>query len=60
VETKEAACQTLSTGDIVITKIYFKEDQDKLPEKVIVSSPRRLPLDNATAGAAAAATAAIH
>ncbi|XP_053672340.1 uncharacterized protein LOC128722690 [Anopheles nili] len=28
-EMKEAACQTLSTGDIVITKIFFKEDQDK-------------------------------
>jgi hypothetical protein len=41
VVTKEAACQTLSTGDIVITKIYFKEDQDKQPEKVITSSPRR-------------------
>uniref|UniRef100_A0A182WAD8 3'-5' exonuclease domain-containing protein n=1 Tax=Anopheles minimus TaxID=112268 RepID=A0A182WAD8_9DIPT len=28
-EMKEAACQTLSTGDIVITKIFFREDQDK-------------------------------
>ncbi|XP_058054811.1 uncharacterized protein LOC131206312 [Anopheles bellator] len=28
-ETKDAGCQTLSTGDIVITKIFFKEDQDK-------------------------------
>ena len=33
---KDAACQTLSTGDIVITKIFFKEDQDK-QEKVFLS-----------------------
>jgi hypothetical protein len=52
VATKEAACQTLSTGDIVITKIYFKEDQDKQPEKVITSSPRR----NAPAEGVAAAS----
>lgn len=38
VEMKEAACQTLSTGDIVITKIFFKEDPDKKPEKTISSS----------------------
>jgi exonuclease 3'-5' domain-containing protein 1 len=37
-ETKEAACQTLSTGDIVITKIFFKEDQDKKQEKIISST----------------------
>ena len=36
---KDAACQTLSTGDIVITKIFFKEDQDK-QEKVLISSPQ--------------------
>lgn len=38
----DAACQTLSTGDIVITKIFFKEDQVKGPEKVIVSSPKKI------------------
>lgn len=37
----DAACQTLSTGDIVITKIFFKEDQDKLPEKTITASPKK-------------------
>lgn len=34
--------QTLSTGDIVITKIFFKEDQDKGPEKVILSSTNKV------------------
>lgn len=37
---KDAGCQTLSTGDIVIMKVYFKEDQEK-GERVIVSSPKR-------------------
>lgn len=37
-EMKEAGCQTLSTGDIVITKIFFKEEQDKKPEKTLTSS----------------------
>lgn len=37
-EMKEAGCQTLSTGDIVITKIFFKEEQDKKPEKTLSSS----------------------
>uniref|UniRef100_A0A182K9Q5 3'-5' exonuclease domain-containing protein n=1 Tax=Anopheles christyi TaxID=43041 RepID=A0A182K9Q5_9DIPT len=37
-EMKEAACQTLSTGDIVITKIFFKEDPDK-KVKTLVASP---------------------
>lgn len=37
----DEACQTLSTGDIVITKIFFKEDQDKAPEKVILSTPNK-------------------
>lgn len=36
----DASCQTLSTGDIVITKIFFNEDQ--VPEKEIRSSPNRL------------------
>ncbi|XP_053684664.1 uncharacterized protein LOC128734470 [Sabethes cyaneus] len=40
-ETKEAACQTLSTGDIVITKIFFKEELDKKSEKTLTSSPKR-------------------
>lgn len=38
----DAACQTLSTGDIVITKIFFKEDQEKGPERVIISSPKKV------------------
>lgn len=37
-ETREASCQTLSTGDIVITKIFFKEEQDKKPEKTLIST----------------------
>lgn len=37
----DAGSQTLSTGDIVIMKVYFKEDQEKGPERVIVSSPKR-------------------
>lgn len=44
VETREASCQTLSTGDIVITKIFFKEeDKDKAkqqqqqPEKTLMA-----------------------
>lgn len=37
-EMKEAGCQTLSTGDIVITKIFFKEELDKKPEKTLSSS----------------------
>lgn len=38
---KEAACQTLSTGDIVITKIFFKEEQNKKaqPDKPNAASP---------------------
>lgn len=44
-ETREAGCQTLSTGDIVITKIFFKEDQDKAKgappstDKLLTSAP---------------------
>ncbi|KAG5677361.1 hypothetical protein PVAND_007125 [Polypedilum vanderplanki] len=37
---KDAACQTLSTGDIVITKIFFKEDKDNT-DKTLISSPIR-------------------
>lgn len=44
-EMKEAGCQTLSTGDIVITKIFFKEEQDKKPEKTLTSSGKRNGLD---------------
>ncbi|XP_058837898.1 uncharacterized protein LOC131693784 isoform X2 [Topomyia yanbarensis] len=40
-ETKEAGCQTLSTGDIVITKIFFKEELDKKPEKMLTSTTKR-------------------
>lgn len=45
VEMKEAGCQTLSTGDIVITKIFFKEEQDKKPEKTLSGSAKRNGLD---------------
>lgn len=40
---KEEASQTLSTGDIVITKIYFKEnqDQEKGNEKTLVPTPKK-------------------
>lgn len=40
VETREASCQTLSTGDIVITKIFFKEedkDKGKQAEKTLMA-----------------------
>ena len=41
---KDEASQTLSTGDIVITKIYFKENQDKekgVEEKTLVPTPNK-------------------
>lgn len=38
---KDEASQTLSTGDIVITKIYFKENQDKVEEKTLVPSAKK-------------------
>lgn len=41
VETKEAASQTLSTGDIVITKIFFKEEQDKKGDKTLSSTLKK-------------------
>ncbi|KAL7050416.1 hypothetical protein ACKWTF_004072 [Chironomus riparius] len=37
---KEVACQTLSTGDIVITKIFFEEDKQNM-DKTLISSPKR-------------------
>ncbi|KAM7345279.1 egl_like_exo domain-containing protein isoform 1-T2 [Cochliomyia hominivorax] len=37
----DAASQTLSTGDIVITKIIFEDEHDKAKEKVLTSSPKR-------------------
>lgn len=37
----DESCQTLSTGDIVITKIHYKEEQDKVKEKVLTSSPKK-------------------
>lgn len=37
----DEGCQTLSTGDIVITKMYFQEDLDKMSEKVITASPKK-------------------
>lgn len=36
----DAACQTLSTGDIVITRIFFTEDE-KEKERTITSSPKK-------------------
>lgn len=41
VANREEASQTLSTGDIVITKIYFKENQDKGEEKTLVPSQKK-------------------
>ncbi|XP_059613250.1 uncharacterized protein LOC132259574 [Phlebotomus argentipes] len=38
---QDEACQTLSTGDIVITKIFFKEDQEKAQEKILTSSLKK-------------------
>lgn len=38
----DAASQTLSTGDIVITKIFFQDEQGKPKEKVLTSSPKRI------------------
>lgn len=38
---QDQACQTLSTGDIVITKIYFIEDQEKGKEKIMTPSPKK-------------------
>lgn len=35
----DVGCQTLSTGDIVIMKVHFKEDSDKGSERVII--PKR-------------------
>ncbi|XP_063234532.1 egalitarian protein homolog [Bacillus rossius redtenbacheri] len=37
----DAACQTLSTGDVVITRIFFKEEEREL-EKTITASPRKV------------------
>lgn len=37
----DATCQTLSTGDIVITKVFFKEEVDKANQKVLLSSPKK-------------------
>jgi hypothetical protein len=36
---KEIACQTLSTGDIVMMKVFF--DEDKQTESTLMSSPKR-------------------
>ncbi|XP_065370566.1 uncharacterized protein egl [Calliphora vicina] len=41
VKMNDAASQTLSTGDIVITKIIFEDEHDKAKEKVLTSSPKR-------------------
>lgn len=38
---KDEGSQTLSTGDIVITKIYFKENQEKGEEKTLVPSQKK-------------------
>uniref|UniRef100_A0A034WED4 Exonuclease 3'-5' domain-containing protein 1 n=1 Tax=Bactrocera dorsalis TaxID=27457 RepID=A0A034WED4_BACDO len=52
----DAASQTLSTGDIVITKIFFQDEQGKPKEKVLTSSPKRIaasPITQSTATATA-------
>lgn len=36
---KEIACQTLSTGDIVMMKVFFEED--KQTESTLMSSPKK-------------------
>ncbi|XP_054740196.1 uncharacterized protein LOC129245821 [Anastrepha obliqua] len=51
----DAASQTLSTGDIVITKIFFQDEQGKQKEKVLTSSPKRIG-GGSTATATATAT----
>lgn len=37
---REAACQTLSTGDIVMMKVFFDEDKSNA-DSVLMSSPNR-------------------
>lgn len=37
---KEIACQTLSTGDIVMMKVFFEEDKQNM-ESILMSSPKR-------------------
>lgn len=37
---REAACQTLSTGDIVMMKVFFDEDKNNA-DSVLMSSPKR-------------------
>jgi len=37
---QDASSQTLSTGDIVITKIYFQDESEKGKDKVLISSRR--------------------
>ncbi len=39
VQTTDVECQTLSTGDIVITNIYY--DQSKDQNKTVITSPRK-------------------
>lgn len=41
VKVVDTASQTLSTGDIVITKIIFEDEHEKAKEKVLTSSPKR-------------------
>lgn len=38
---KDESCQTLSTGNIVITNIFFTEEAEKNQEKVLTSSPKK-------------------
>lgn len=37
---KEMACQTLSTGDIVMMKVFFEEDKQNI-DSILMSSPKR-------------------
>jgi len=36
-----SSAQTLSTGDIVVTKIFFQDEHEKAQEKFLMSSPKR-------------------
>ncbi|KAJ8892209.1 hypothetical protein PR048_004789 [Dryococelus australis] len=37
----DVGCQTLSTGEIVITRIFFKEEEKEM-EKTIMASPKKV------------------
>lgn len=39
IQRKEAACQTLSTGDIVITRIFFTEEEEE--RERLLNTPKK-------------------